>query len=848
MNVKHRLLKYIFLVATCILMLGLFFPGCGGGEPEKTETTAPEISAPEMSEPTGPADEILVIPPLPKIPDIPEGTTHSWKAAYTEIYFNDFESSVLPGLELSNGAEVTGDSIDGEKSVVVSNWGSIETVPDELPLSPDTYYLFEFDYQILDRGTVDHLLENCFFPAGSYNEQDQMHCLTMLSNAETSGTFSSGGLTTTNADAYYLKIQATEGASIVVDNFRIYRQDNMPITTPPDMWAELDNLPYPRLGNYQAGNTNHWAMDGGGVVPDWPQGKPVYEAGKLEEKLAFFDVVAGIFIDTQTQDTAFVKRLRELNPDIVILPYRISFEQGTDQPRPPHATTSPFFDFFDGLADDWLATDTQGNQALDADAPYILKMNFSEYCPVVNGQTYTDYLVDWVVYNVMSSGVWDGIFFDNLFARINPHIENYRNPGLFNYDINRNGERDETSAEVSEIARAATLELLQMLRARLGDNALIMGNDGFNPDLCIAPYVNGFTFETWMDPWFGLGNDLPQPNEAAWVRSLMDYFTAQETTLSPHITILEAGGHEGEMTFVGDVNRNYLEHTRLDLERNRLGLGTALLGDGFYEYDLYDMRSAPYWFDEYSVNNEGVAVEDMQYKGYLGMPLADAVEMASPATLIWEEDFEGGSVPAGMEADNGVYVSDGALVIDNPDHTTYRQQVSVSTIAGEIPSRKGETYVVEFDWQVLETLDDSFSVVVNGSEGFLGSYELPEVIAGESGSVHFPVTMSYGSDISLIFSLRSGGGKVAIDNIKVYEGGAGPWRRDFENGFVLVNPLNKAYTFSVEELAGEFDRTGIRRILGTQATDVNNGQPVDGTLTLQPFDAIILLADHSPNS
>lgn len=50
-----------------------------------------------------------------------------------------------------------------------------------------------------------------------------------------------------------------------------------------------------------------------------------------------------------------------------------------------------------------------------------------------------------------------------------------------------------------------------------------------------------------------------------------------------------------------------------------------------------------------------------------------------------------------------------------------------------------------------------------------------------------------------------------------------------------------------EELAGALNRTGIKRILGTQAPDINNGQPVTGTLTLQPFDAIILLADHIPS-
>jgi hypothetical protein len=760
---------------------------------------------------------------------------------YTQIYFNDFEKSLSPGLKLNENSELTNDAVDGKQAVTLSNWGSIDTDPDALPLSPDVYYLFEFDYKILDRGTSDHVLENSFFPEGSSREEDQMHCLTMLSNAETSGTFASGGLTTAGADAYYLKIQATEGATIVIDNLTILRQDIVPITAQPEQWAVLNDLSYPRLGNYQGGHTSHWALDGGGVVPDWPEGEPVYQAEELEERLAFFDIVAGIYIGVQTHDTAFVKRLREMNPNIVILPYRIAFEQGTDQPRPPHATRSAFFDFYDGLADIWFVTDTKGNRVLDADAPHIFKMNFSEYCPVVNGQTYTDYLVDWMVNNALASGVWDGIFIDDLIARINPHIINYRNPDSFDFDLNRNGERDETSAEVSEMTRAATLGFLQQLREKLGDTALIIGNSSANPDLCTAPYLNGFMFETWMDTWHLQDYQL-QPDEAAWARSLNDYFAALATTMAPHITILEAGGHEGGSVFVGDVNRNYLEPTAVDIYQQRLGLGTVLLGDGFFEYDLYDMRSAPYWFDEFSVNNDGIAVEDPQYKGYLGMPLGDAVERASPATLIWEETFDTTELPSGMEGESTV--ENGRLIIDNPDHTTYRQQVKVNTEPGNIPFQAGETYVVELDWQVLDTLDDVFRVSIQCEEGVLGNYELPEVIAGEYGSISFPVTLNYGSDFWLDLALFSGGGKVAIDNIKIYEGGAGPWRRDFENGFVLVNPLNRAYTFSAEELAGEFGRTGIKRILGTQAPEVNNGQPVTGTLTLEPFEAIILLADH----
>jgi hypothetical protein len=70
------------------------------------------------------------------------------------------------------------------------------------------------------------------------------------------------------------------------------------------------------------------------------------------------------------------------------------------------------------------------------------------------------------------------------------------------------------------------------------------------------------------------------------------------------------------------------------------------------------------------------------------------------------------------------------------------------------------------------------------------------------------------------------------------------WRRDFENGFVLADPLNKPYTFSLEDLCGELGRTGIQRISDTRVLEVNNGTPVDESVTVRPFDAIILLADH----
>jgi hypothetical protein len=60
----------------------------------------------------------------------------------------------------------------------------------------------------------------------------------------------------------------------------------------------------------------------------------------------------------------------------------------------------------------------------------------------------------------------------------------------------------------------------------------------------------------------------------------------------------------------------------------------------------------------------------------------------------------------------------------------------------------------------------------------------------------------------------------------------GVWRRDFQNGVVLVNPTTSAKTVELEP--------GLRRFAGNQDPVVNDGSAV-GRLTLGPKDGIVLL-------
>ena len=662
----------------------------------------------------------------------------------------------------------------------------------------------------------------------------------LLKNAEATGTFSSGALTGSE-QAYYLNISAQEHASIVIDNINIYRVVTEKIFEQPDEWKLLNWTPYPRLGNFFMATTSGIVQSGGaGGLPY------LYTAEEVENKLAFSDVVAGLPKSIQTVDPDFPRRMKKKNPNMIFLPDILSWELTQYDWPPSDATTDLGYEYVMGVKEDWIALDTKGERIESTSwAPYPI-MNMSKFCPPVDGQDWIDYQVDFVTNRMMGSGLWDGVFFDNLLGRVHPFIPNYDNPDLFDFDLNLNGVRDETIAWTNDVTRNAAINMLTDIRDRVGNLEIIMGNSGANPQIFLSPYVNGYIFEGWSSAWSYM---TEIPSEAGWRNAIEEYFFMHQNSVSPNIEIIQGEGEE-EGGF--DPTTVHYEPTTKDFLKHRFLMGSALLGDGFYEYDLCFNKSAPYWFDEFSVNAQGVAIEDSQYKGYLGQALGNAIELKSAATVIIDENFDSGAFPDSLFPNQGVSVSTnpaevisgrGSLLLYNPDHTKTATTM-VGTNQSHVPFVIGSTYFIEFDWIILETLDSSPYINVWSVDYNSGGETLNGMVSGDHGQTHFPITIDSGNDHVFLINMSNGGGKMAIDNLRISKGGVGPWRRDFENGFVLVNPLKTSHTFTASELSGTQKRTNIKRILGTQNPTVNNGQPVTGSLTLQPFDAIILLADQ----
>jgi len=761
---------------------------------------------------------------------------------------NTLSPTVGSGLQLYGATIVTDPSlvIAGKASLRLNANASFSTNPVSIPIPANTTVIIEMQYRILNNGSSEEALHLFLQPAATpWSAATQVDLPGILKNAPATGTFSSGALTA-DAASYALYVSAVTGSDVVVDNIVLYRQDAPAASAPPDTWGKLNSLPYPRIGIYMLGSTLAQAQSGG-----LAEGPPYrVSINQVESSLAFADVIVGIDADTQSRSPDSVRRLRALNPNAVILPYRVAEEQGLIN-APQGADVSVEYQFQQQIADAWYLRDTEGNYVPDPDYPNGRKMNISPYCPVVNGQTYFSALLNWLTTPIFASGIWDGVFFDNLFAHINGHILNASNPALIDVDYKGDGVR-ETPAWISDMTRTASIGMLQQFRSSNGDLQLVIGNNGPLPDLSLAPFVNGYVFEGVTTNWNGrFFQSLYSNGEsvAGWRQAFEDYRIMQATTLAPHLNILEGSGIQGAAM----PGSGYSTPTVADIQQERFTLGTALLSDGFYSYDLHGNLSVPLWFDEYSVDSTGTAVEDPSKKGYLGQPLDDAAELTQPGTLVFHEEFESASLPPSFvpNVPGGAYVTQvpsevisgsGSLVFNNPDHTQ-SQNFGLNITPAELQFAASTTYLLTFDWRILDTFDGAMRIDLFSNGQSLDIYWFPIAVKGDSGTVRFPFTIPAAGNWTIRLLLQNGGGSIAIDNFRIYQGGVGPWRRDFENGIALVNPLSQPYAFTAAEIAGSLSRTGVRRIKGTQAPDVNSGQAVSGDLTIGPFDAIVLLAD-----
>lgn len=312
------------------------------------------------------------------------------------------------------------------------------------------------------------------------------------------------------------------------------------------------------------------------------------------EKLAKWDIVA---LDMQAQSASVdaIKYLRELNPKIIILAYTSSNEI----PMSRISQIEPngyglWHDLRSGIQSEWELKTYDGKNI--SWWPGNISMNL--YPKDTRGKTYADYLVDFYYNKVISTGLWDGLLFDNIWQGAS-----WVNPDL---DIDGDGAKDDAT-KINKLWQESHNTFFKKLREKLGGNYLIMGNG----DGTYFTYENGRMMEGFPEYW-----------EGGWAGSMKRYRDSNNSGQAPRINIINSDT---------DNTGNYQNYQAM-----RYGLTSALLYDGYYSFDYgTQLREQTWWYDEYDAR--------------LGKPKSSPFNILNKSNTefcpgVWQRDFTNGIV------------------------------------------------------------------------------------------------------------------------------------------------------------------------------------------------------------
>ena len=183
----------------------------------------------------------------------------------------------------------------------------------------------------------------------------------------------------------------------------------------------------------------------------------------------------------------------------------------------------------------------------------------------------------------------------------------------------------QTPAQVSDVTRSGATSILKLFRQTNLDQQLMLANVGA-PGL--DPYVNGFLSDASIT-----GGTLPEPRTSLqWLGELPSTPTVAIKGLRDAHALTRSRA-AGQFTVSQAQRRTNMPCPPLPTSCHtvsRWGLpfsATASMPLTFTN------SSPPLWYDEYSVNSAGTAVQDVTQKGYLGQALTGATNL--PAQLPW---------------------------------------------------------------------------------------------------------------------------------------------------------------------------------------------------------------------
>lgn len=306
-------------------------------------------------------------------------------------------------------------------------------------------------------------------------------------------------------------------------------------------------------------------------------------------ELAKWDILI-IDMDVQSYTPQSLAKIKQLNPNIKLLAYIASEEIRGDSGMLNGTLRQKLYNQIDQSW--WLKNAAGGQIAWWQANPMI---NVTDTAPIANGKRWSDALPLFLRDNLMNTGYWDGILYDNVW-------EDVSFLSGFNVDLNQDGQA-ESMTEINAKWRDGMKELLQKTRTVLGPNYIVMGNGGDY----YYEYVNGTLFEHF--------------SAKGWAETMKRYRNIMNNGYKPAIGILN--------TNVGNTGK------KDDYAKMRFGIASALLDNGYNSFDNGDQsHNEIWWYDEYEAS--------------LGEPMSEPKNILNDSTAlqsgVWRREFKNGLV------------------------------------------------------------------------------------------------------------------------------------------------------------------------------------------------------------
>ncbi|MBI2426328.1 MAG: VCBS repeat-containing protein [Candidatus Kerfeldbacteria bacterium] len=486
------------------------------------------------------------------------------------------------------------------------------------------------------------------------------------------------------------------------------------------------------------------------------------------DRVADWDTVVLAMSVQDTNPEAFA-RIREKNPDVIILAYVITHSFPWFWLPYIESEDGPWHQIQDHMGDEWWALEDDGDHVVFWPGQYTIDP--TNYASKIDGERWNTYLPRFLEEEVMSTGYWDGIFFDNIWE-----TASWVNDG--NFDFDRDGKIDD-AAEIDRAWKEGMTIILRESRERLGDDAILISNGGNG----YMDYLNGRMFESFPNIW-----------EGEWKGSMPNYFD------------LSKNAQEHQLIIVNGDTLNTGDYT--DWQDMRFALTSTLLDDGFFSYDWgTEDHTQFWWYDEYDAA--------------LGKPINTARNvLTNSATVqagVWRRDFEKGVVFVNSTSSSQKVVLEGGFERVNgvQDRSVNSGELTTSVT---IPANDGIILLrrlsVLYDTPFV---NGTFANVVNrwGSEIRQGFYAYTPF--AEGGRLTEITDLEGNSSREI---LMSAGNRIQIKNEN------GTLRKEFY-------PYGNVFTGNVLFDAGDLDGDGHQEIVtgtgqrgGTQVRIFN----ADGTL------------------